>query len=301
MKNGIIVVDKPEGISSAGVVRRVKKALNIKKIGHTGTLDPFATGLMICGINKGTKISRFFLDSSKVYLARVCLGIETDTYDLTGQIVHQSDEKIIQSIDKGIITETVLSFHGIQKQVPPSFSALKHKGKPLYQYARNGQGIIKPARTIEIFDIKITGIELPHIDIEIHCSSGTYIRTIAQDIGQNLGCGAHLAKLKRTRTNGFSLEDSIALEDLEKLDDAAAQDTIMPLARALQFLPRQVVAQSIKEKVRFGQTLGIRDIKLLEEQSGSPTCLIDEKGELIAVIAYSKQASKYIYCCVFIT
>jgi tRNA pseudouridine55 synthase len=139
MKSGIIAINKPCGISSARVVARVKKALNVKKVGHTGTLDPFATGLLLCAINKGTKISRFFLGGNKQYTARVCLGVETDTYDLTGNTVFTAQQSDISSLTNEDIKKAVKSFAGIQDQVPPCFSALKHKGVPLYKLARQGK------------------------------------------------------------------------------------------------------------------------------------------------------------------
>lgn len=200
MKNGILAIHKPEGLSSARVVARVKKALGAKKAGHTGTLDPFATGLLLCAINKGTRISGYFLGGRKKYEARVCLGVETDTYDLTGQTVFSAEEKV-SKIKTEDIEVAVASFAGIQDQVPPAFSALKHQGQPLYKLARQGKKILKPPRRIEIFNIRIKNIESPHIDLEIFCSAGTYIRSIAFDLGRKLGCGAHLSKLCRTQSS----------------------------------------------------------------------------------------------------
>ena len=184
MQNGIIAINKPEGISSARAVARVKKALGVKKIGHTGTLDPFATGLLLCTINKATRISQFFLDGHKRYLARVCLGRETDTYDLTGQTVFTASDSVLKALTKQDIEKVVQSFRGVQEQVPPIFSALKHKGQPLYKLARQGIKITKPPRQIEIFSIKISQLKPPCCDLEIFCSSGTYIRSIAFDIGR---------------------------------------------------------------------------------------------------------------------
>jgi len=184
MKNGIIAIHKPEGISSARVVARVKKSLGVKKVGHTGTLDPFATGLLLCAVNKGTRISRFFLDGHKRYLARVCLGVETDTYDLTGKTVFTASKNSMDSLNNEDIEQTVNSFIGVQGQVPP--------------------------------DITINHIELPNVDMEVFCSSGTYIRSLAFDIGKKLGCGAHLSKLCRTQSSAFKLEDAIRINALPK-------------------------------------------------------------------------------------
>ncbi|MCK4766749.1 MAG: tRNA pseudouridine(55) synthase TruB [Desulfobacula sp.] len=228
MKSGIIAIHKPEGISSARVVARVKKVLTAKKLGHTGTLDPFATGLLLCAVNKGTRISRFFLDGHKRYIARVCLGVETDTYDLTGKTVFTASKNMMDSLNNEDVEQTVNSFIGIQDQVPPAFSALKHKGQPLYKLARQGKKIEKPPRQIEIFDISIKHIDLPNIDMEVFCSSGTYIRSIAFDIGRRLGCGAHLLKLCRTQSSAFKLEDAIQLDSLERLDKTIVEQRIVP-------------------------------------------------------------------------
>ena len=203
VRHGFIAIDKPEGISSAKVVHKIKKKWNIKKIGHTGTLDPFATGLLLCGINKGTKISRFFLGGTKKYTAVIYLGIETDTLDLTGKIVKKTSKIQIENIPHNKIIDTLNNFIGHQLQKPPIYSALKHKGQPLYRLARQGKAITKPSRNIEIFSIDLIKINMPFIKIHVHCSSGTYIRSLAKDIGEKLGCGGHLFSLRRTNLKKF--------------------------------------------------------------------------------------------------
>jgi tRNA pseudouridine55 synthase len=292
MKSGIIAIDKPCGISSARVVARVKKALNVKKVGHTGTLDPFATGLLLCAINKGTKISRFFLDGNKRYTARVCLGVETDTYDLTGEIVLTAPKSDISSLTNEDIKKAVKSFAGIQDQVPPAFSALKHKGVPLYKLARQGKKIEKPARQIEIYDIQIINIELPNVDIEVSCSSGTYIRSIAFDLGKKLGCGAHLSRLCRTGSSAFKLEDAIELTAFEKLDQTIAEQRIVSLSDCLDFMPKILVDQSIAQKIKFGQKL-LKDILDFppepdNQKSGQLIRAVDNNNNLLAIIQLSE-------------
>ncbi len=295
MKNGVLPICKPEGISSARVVKFVKKFSCAKKAGHMGTLDPFATGLLLCGINKGTRISRFLLNSSKRYKAKICLGVETDTYDVTGTVLKKSDGLHNLSNDK--IFETVNSFQGKQSQIPPAFSALKHKGKPLYEYARRGQSITKPARDIEIFEILIEKIEVPFVHIDVFCSKGTYIRTIAHDIGKKLGCGAHLASLIRTETSGFTLDKAVELDDLGKMEHSAIMDKIIPLADALSFLPSQSVDTKLENKIKFGQKIGLDD--------GLLPCddflrIITNTGELAAIVEYDKNHGDFKYSCVFL-
>jgi len=295
MKSGILPICKPEGISSARVVHLVKKFSEAKKAGHMGTLDPFATGLLLCGINQGTRISKFFLNGSKRYEAKICLGIETDTFDCTGTVLQQKES--LDNISKEQIIDIVIGFNGKQKQVPPAFSALKHNGKPLYKYAREGQAILKPARDIEIFEITMGKIELPFIYIDVLCSAGTYIRTIAHDIGKKLGCGANLAALLRTETCGFYLKDSVELSSLEKMDIAEIDKKILPLAQALSFMPAHIADVNLENKIRFGQKIEFDDG--LPEGDGFLR-ILTKTEELAAIVEYDKINSKFNYCCVFL-
>ena len=299
MKNGIIAINKPEGISSARAVARVKKALGVKKIGHTGTLDPFATGLLLCTINKATRISQFFLNGHKRYLARVCLGRETDTYDLTGQTVFTASDSVMEALTKQDIEQVVQSFKGVQEQVPPMFSALKHKGQPLYKLARQGKKITKPPRQIEIFSIKISKVTPPCCDLEIFCSSGTYIRSIAFDIGRELGCGAHLSQLCRTQSSEFKLENAIELSELESLDKDDAMQKIIPMSDCLKFMPKIAVNRSITQKVKFGQKLLVNELESSLSEPGQSVRLVDGNSELLAIVHLNKNRQEYNYSCVF--
>ena len=297
MKSGILPICKPEGISSAKVVHLVKKISHAKKTGHMGTLDPFATGLLLCGIDKGTRISKFFLNGSKRYKAKICLGIETDTFDCTGSVVqkiesldHISQEEIFEIIDK---------FKGKQMQEPPAYSALKHKGKPLYKYAREGEKIIKPAREIEIFEISIEKIDFPFVEIDVLCSAGTYIRTIAYDMGRKLGCGAHLSNLCRTQSSAFKLEDAIPLDVLETLDQTTAEQRIIGLSDCLEFMPEIVADNRIAKKIKFGQTLLTRDLEPPLIKSDQSIKVIDHHNDLLAIIQLSENRKAYKYSCVF--
>lgn len=299
MKSGIIAIHKPEGISSARVVARVKKALGVKKVGHTGTLDPFATGLLLCAINQGTRISRFFLDGHKRYSARICLGAETDTYDLTGQTVFTAGEGVVDALEKQAVKDAVAAFMGAQDQVPPAFSALKHEGQPLYKLARQGKKIQKPPRPIEIFDIRITQVELPHVDVEIFCSAGTYIRSIAFDLGRKLGCGAHLSALCRTQSSAFKLEDAIELDALEALDKTAALQRMIPLSDCLDFMPKIKVDGTMARKIKFGQTLLKDEIGYSPSEPDGLIRVVDEDNMLLAIIQLSENRQAYNYSCVF--
>ncbi len=299
MKHGIVVIDKPAGISSAKLVSRVKKTLCAKKAGHAGTLDPFATGVIVCGINKGTKLSRFFLGGDKKYTGTIQLGLETDTLDSTGRIVKQADKAFLDSISVELISEIVQSFKGSQKQNPPVYSALKHKGQPLYRFARQGIEIRKPARDIEIFSIEVKKIDLPFVTIDVHCSSGTYIRSLAHDIGAKIGCGGSLFSLVRTYACGFSIEDAVSLAEFENMDKERSVECVIPLADALLSMPSVSVSDRIIDKIRFGQKIDMHEG--LSSYKGAYVKIIDKNGELAAVMEYDKKHAGYNYCCVFIS
>lgn len=214
MNSGIFLVNKDKGLSSNKAIQKIKKRLDIKKIGHFGTLDPLAEGLLICGINKGTKLSEKFLNLDKSYFSKIMLGIQTTTDDSEGDIIK---EKKIQISEKEII-EMTKTFIGESKQKPPFFSALKHKGKPLYKYAREGKLIEKEPRDIKIYKILNIFVENAFVSFEISCSKGTYIRSIARDLGDKLDCGGHLVELVRLSQGSFNLKDAKKVDDIQISD-----------------------------------------------------------------------------------
>ena len=221
MISGFLLVNKDSGITSSRVVQIIKKQFNLNRVGHLGTLDPMATGLLIIAINRATKFASLLLQSEKSYRAEVTLGIQTDTDDAEGEVISCKDVNINDLQAK----ETLLSFLGESDQFPPNYSALKHKGVPLYKYARDGIKIKKAARKIFIKNINNISIEMPKVSFDIRCSKGTYIRSIARDFGLKLGCGANLSKLVRTSqekfllSNAFSI-DELSLENLISLENA---------------------------------------------------------------------------------
>lgn len=210
MINGFLLVNKDPGITSSRVVQIVKKKFQLKKVGHLGTLDPMATGLLIIAINRATKFASLLLQSEKSYRAEATLGIQTDTDDAEGEAI--SSKKV--DITELEIKETLLTFLGGSYQLPPDYSALKHKGKPMYKYARNGIKVEKAERKIFIKNIQNILIEIPKVSFDITCSKGTYIRSIARDLGARLGCGAHLSGLIRTSQEKFMLSDACSLDDI---------------------------------------------------------------------------------------
>ena len=210
MINGFLLVNKDPGITSSRVVQILKKKFNLNKVGHLGTLDPMATGLLIIAINRATKFASLLLQSEKSYRAEVTLGTQTDTDDAEGETVSLKDV----NINEFEAEKTLLTFLGESDQLPPNYSALKHKGKPMYKYARDGIKVEKAARKILIKNIQNIEIELPKVSFDIQCSKGTYIRSIARDLGLRLGCGAHLSKLNRTSQEKFMLSDACAIDDI---------------------------------------------------------------------------------------
>ncbi len=231
-KNGILNIDKPQCITSHDVVDAIKKIFPNQKVGHTGTLDPLATGVLPICIGEATKLSDKLVAEIKKYSVKMLLGVETDTYDITGRIVFAS----VFNKDEIYIKERIKRFIGKQQQIPPKYSAIKVEGKKLYQYAREDKDVeIKP-REIEIFNIdniKID-IESKEVAFDVECSKGTYIRSLVNDIGKKIGCGATMTELRRTQTGSFKIEDSIPLYDFLNLDYLDMMDRIIDIEEYYQ-------------------------------------------------------------------
>jgi tRNA pseudouridine55 synthase len=223
--NGFLLINKDSGITSSRVVQIVKKKFNFKKVGHLGTLDPMAEGLLILAINRATKFSSLLLQSNKTYQAEVTLGQQTDTDDAEGEIT--STHQVM--CNKQEVEEKLLSFLGKSQQLPPAYSALKHKGKPMYKYAREGIQVDKEARTVTIDEIDNISINLPKVSFDIACSKGTYIRSVARDLGNRLECGGHLSRLIRTSQEKFLINSAISI-------DEACEEDIIPLENAFDNL-----------------------------------------------------------------
>ncbi len=207
--NGILLINKPPNITSSDVVIKLRKLLNTKKVGHTGTLDPLAEGLLVITIGEATKISSILIDHNKEYIATFKLGIKTDTYDIEGKVL---DEKPIPNIN---IEEIILSFKGIYLQEVPIYSSVKVNGKKLYEYARNNIEVELPKREVNIENIEVLDISNEIVKIKCNVSKGTYIRSLINDIGNKIGCGATMTNLIRTKVDNFSIENSYTLEDIE--------------------------------------------------------------------------------------
>lgn len=315
--NGILAIDKPSGLSSAKLTAKIKRLLGVKKAGHTGTLDPFATGIMLLCIGKATKLARFFLHGIKTYEGLICLGIETDTHDSTGLITTTCNT---DSISEAAVLRVFEKFKGTIRQIPPVFSALKHEGVPLYKLARMGKPVQKPARTVHIYELEILDMSLPEIRFRVTCSGGTYIRALSADIGKALGCGGHLKTLRRTQNSGFNIEETISLSEIEKMAEPEYLDTrqgisgyLIPMAEALKFMSEYRVKQDLAKNILNGIPIRSEDLKEMtkkgcrqdigdfdaEQAAEEYVKVVNASGDLLAVLSRKNGQNNYNFCCVF--
>ena len=249
--NGFVVIDKPAGITSHDVVSRVRRILGTRKVGHTGTLDPFATGVLPVAVNDGTKAIPFLDEGSKTYEAQLRLGVTTDTLDMTGSVLSEADSS---GLSREQLVSSLYGFTGAISQIPPMYSAIKQNGQPLYKLARQGVDVERKARDVQIYSLELLSFDLPHADIRVVCSRGTYIRSLADDIGRRLGCGAALQELRRTASGPFLIEDAVTLQTLEDMAGEGRADSLClsPMA-ALGHLPDIPLAAAGVEGVSFGR------------------------------------------------
>ncbi len=302
--NGILVLDKPAGMTSAKALAQVKRLLGAAKAGHTGTLDPFATGVLVCCLGKATRLSRFFLRGDKTYEGIMRLGLETDTQDATGRVLRRAPVTVP---DRGRIEDAFGRFRGRIEQQPPLYAALKHKGIPLYKWARRGQPVRKPPRKVEIMELRVTAVELPFIRFRVSCSAGTYVRTLCADIGRCLGCGGILQSLRRTASSGFSIDEAMNLEKLKAVVDTRGPEAVslVPMSEALRGMPMFMAGPELAARISDGRQLTRADLSgksipvPVAAKYGSFLRIVDERHRLLAVVKTGKTALKYDYCCVF--
>ena len=287
---GILVIDKPKELTSTQTLEKVKKILKVKKAGHGGTLDPIATGVLPIFLGSATKVGQIFLEGDKVYEGEFQLGISTITYDITGEIISQ---KTPPEVSKDELQKIANTFIGELDQVPPPYSAAKFKGRPLYKYARDGLLISKPPKKVKIKEFKILDIQKDKVKFYLHCSKGTYVRSLINSLGMKLGCGATLLELKRLKKSIFSIEDAISLEYLKKISKNKDElmKYIIPVEKALEFLPKIIISEDFSQKVRSGRqiyTFAFLSFIKFQKLTIPPTQkwirLINTKGELVSII-----------------
>ncbi|WP_233116198.1 tRNA pseudouridine(55) synthase TruB [Aggregatibacter actinomycetemcomitans] len=254
--HGVFLLDKPQGMSSNDIMQKVKRIFHANKAGHTGALDPLVTGMLPICLGEATKFSQFLLDADKRYLVTAKLGERTDTSDAEGQVV---ETRPINVKTPEILT-ALEAFRGDILQVPTMFSALKHNGKPLYEYARAGITVEREARPITIFELNFIEYNAPYLTLEVHCSKGTYIRTLVDDLGEVLGCGAHVTMLRRTAVADYPTEKMMSWDDLQALaeqqQDLAVLDALLlPMDTAIAKLSALILDESQTQGIGFGQRI----------------------------------------------
>ena len=290
MIHGIINVYKEKGFTSHDVVAKLRGIVGQKKIGHTGTLDPDATGVLPVCLGKATKLCDLLTDKNKTYEAVLLLGKTTDTQDITGEVL---EEKSTEALTEEKVREAIEGFIGDYEHIPPIYSALKVNGKKLYELAREGKVIERKARPVKILDIQILEIDLPKVRMEVSCSKGTYIRTLCHDIGEKLGCGGCMESLIRTRVSTFRIEDAKTLDEIETLkQEGKLAELLVPIDAMFPYYPKITVKDDWKAFAKNGNPL---DLKMLKEACGqdeeTQVRLYDESGKFIAI--YQWKEKKY--------
>ena len=259
--HGVFLLDKPQGMSSNDILQKVKRIFQANKAGHTGALDPLATGMLPICLGEATKFSQFLLDSDKRYQVTAKLGERTDTSDAEGQVV----ETKVVNVTESDIQQALAQFRGDILQVPTMFSALKHQGKPLYEYARAGITIEREARPITIFELKFIAYEAPFLTLEVHCSKGTYIRTLVDDLGEVLGCGAHVTVLRRLAVADYPIAAMMSYTDLQNMAENQPLDELdkllLPMDTAVSTLPKINLNEQQTKAVGFGQRVKFENVE----------------------------------------
>jgi tRNA pseudouridine55 synthase len=274
MNDGIVLINKPVGLTSFAVVKKTGKNLKAKKVGHCGTLDPFATGLLVITINNATKIARFIEAKNKEYIATLKLGIKTDSGDSTGKVIKRQKPPKFEIIQ---LNDVLKSFLGKQLQIPPMYSAIKVDGQKLYELARKGKTIELTPRPIEIFEIKLLKYRGNNLTFSVKCSKGTYIRSLGEDLAKRLGCVGHLSALERTAIGELKLDDAKKMDSIKETD-------IIPIAEALKSMSKYIVPKDKYSLIKNGSTISLAPdyddefILMIDEQS-KPLAIYEKSGE----------------------
>jgi tRNA pseudouridine55 synthase len=278
--DAVLVVDKPLGLTSFDVVRRVRHAAGARRVGHGGTLDPAASGVLPVCLGEATKLAQFLLDADKQYDFVVCFGIETDTDDAAGTVTARHDAG---AVDEAAVRRALEPFRGAISQAPPSYSALKRAGRPLYDYARAGEVVVVAPRPVVVHELELRSFDGPGaVAMTMRCSKGTYVRALARDLGRALGVGAHVTALRRTRSGPFSLAEARPLDAVLaalSAGDLASLPLVEP-AEALRHLERRLVTDSVARDVRLGRRIRLEPG---EDTGDRRLCLVDGQGKLVAV------------------
>ena len=290
MKSGIINVYKEKGFTSFDVVAKLRGILKTKKIGHTGTLDPDAEGVLPVCIGRATKVCDILTDKDKVYEAVMLLGVETDTQDTSGEIL----KELPVTVSEECVKEAIRSFVGDYAQVPPMYSALKVNGKKLYELAREGKTVERKARNVQIFSIEILEMNLPRVRMSVHCSKGTYIRTLCHDIGQKLGCGGCMEKLLRTKVGVFELQDTLKLAEIDALAKAGdVEKKIISVDELFEDYTKEWTTPEFDVVVHNGNRVKKRMFQEKLPANTERLRVYDSKSEFIGIYEFSKERGDF--------
>lgn len=280
--HGLLIIDKPGGMTSHDIVRRVRRKLGIRRVGHGGTLDPMATGLIPVAVGDATRLLEFFSDGDKGYSATMRLGVTTDSQDADGEVVATADWS---ELDVADVEVAIQEMSGPIRQVPPMYSALKRNGVPLYKLARKGVEVERQARDIVIHSIRVTDCSLPDVSFDVVCSKGTYIRTLAHDIGQTLGCGAHLTALRRFQHGPCTLDKAVSLDQLEAADDPSVY--LVPLVDMLADLPLVTLQPDAIGRLMDGVPPAVSEVSFSEPLEEGAQVRLTDGHKLLAVACYA--------------
>jgi len=287
--DGLLIIDKPAGPTSHDVVNRVRRILNTRKVGHTGTLDPFATGVLVLVIGKATRLAQFLDKDDKEYDAMIRFGFQTDTGDRTGSRIAECEmpnEEIVRQLAGVSWRQTLSKFSGEIEQLPPMYSAKKVEGKKLYESARKGIDVDRKPVKVTIHELEVLSSGDTSMSIRVACSAGTYIRTLAEDIGRVVGVGAHLEELRRTRAGRFSISQSLTLDKLENADDPSK--LLLPMDEVVAHLPRFTLANDRIEKTMNGLATRVEREDL---KTGDAVRMLDGNGGIVAIGTYQSKES----------
>lgn len=279
--DGVLVVDKPVGPTSHDVVAKVRRALKEKKVGHTGTLDPMATGVLPLVLGRATKIARFLTGSRKVYAATIRLGRSTTTMDAEGETLEEHPVAVSEAQIRSVLE----AFRGDIEQIPPMYSAKKLDGRPLYELARQGVEVEREPKQVHIHDIQLQQLASPDVQVHLTCSAGTYVRALAHDVGAKLGCGGHLFALRRIGSGVFAQDDAVPLEQVMQ-SPQTAREQILPLSRALRELPSVDVPKHLGRMLVQGHQLTVADLRAADVTAFGPDAYVTLSmgdGQLLAV------------------
>jgi tRNA pseudouridine55 synthase len=288
--SGVLVVDKPAGITSHTAVAEVARRLRANRAGHAGTLDPMATGVLLVCLGEATKIAGFLLADDKAYEGELELGRETDTLDAEGQVVRERPTEAA-AIDAGALAGAMARLVGDIEQVPPMYSAVRQGGRRLHQLARAGHVVARAARPVSIRRFELVGFAPPRATFAVDCSKGTYIRSLVADLGEALGCGAHLTALRRTQSGRFGLDRAVSLDEVSP-DRVAAPGCLVPPAEALAHLPRVSLSAPSATAAEHGKPLSWKDLSAEEPPTG-PICLLAPDGRLVAMVELEGSRVRY--------